>query len=113
MRTIWVVVWSTCFSMAVLWLPSGAGADPTTSKCAKIGDDNWGGKKELPKNQSSIDMLMKLSVDCPAIAGSMSKLANDIKAHLLRQAEARQHLQQLPIYDPGAFNPVAGALGPY
>jgi hypothetical protein len=113
MKTTWIVLWSICVSMALLWLPSGAAADPTTSKCAKIGDDTWGGKKGLPKNQSSIDMLKKLAVDCPAIAGSMERLASDIQAYLQKQAEAREHLQQLPIYDPGGLNPMAGAMGPY
>lgn len=109
MKTTWIVLWSICFAIAILWLPSGAVADPTTSKCAKAGDDNWGGKKGLPKNQSSIDMLKKLAVDCPAIAGSMQRLANDIQAYLQRQAEASKHLQQVPAYDPGAFNSVAGS----
>ena len=113
MNTRWIVLWSIPVLMALLWLPSGAGADPTTSTCAKIGDDRWGGKRGLPKNQSSIDMLKKLAVDCPAIAGSMERLASDITAHLKKQAEASQHLQQLPIYNPGAMEPVAGALGPY
>jgi hypothetical protein len=112
MRTIGIVLWSIYLSMALLWLPSQGVADPTTSKCAQIGDDYWG-KKGLPQNQSSIDMLKKLAVDCPAIAGSMERLASDITAHLKKQAEASQHLQQLPIYNPGAMEPVAGALGPY
>lgn len=102
MRTTWIIVWSIGFSIAPLWLPPGAGADPTTSKCAKMGDDHWGGKKALPKNQSSIDMLKKLAVDCPSIAGSMERMANDIKASLQKQAEAQEDLQLLPIYDPGA-----------
>jgi hypothetical protein len=86
---------------------------PHNEQMRKIGDDTWGGKKGVPKNQSSIDMLKKLAVDCPAIAGSMERLASDIQAYLQKQAEAREHLQQLPIYDPGGLNPMAGAMGPY
>ncbi|HKT36531.1 MAG TPA: hypothetical protein VJR03_17030 [Nitrospira sp.] len=111
MNTRWIVLWSIPVLMALLWLPSGAGADPTTSKCAKIGDDHWGGKRGLPKNQSSIDMLKKLAVDCPAIAGSMERLANDIQAYLQKQAEAHRHLQQIPAYDPGGF--MAGGLSTF
>jgi hypothetical protein len=112
MRTIWIVVWSICFSTALLWLPSGVGADPTTGKCADIGDKMWGPRSQpIPKNQATIDMLTKLAVDCPAIAGSMERLARDMKAHLQKQAEARKDLQQLPIYNPGAINPVAGSMG--
>jgi hypothetical protein len=113
MRATWIVISSICFSMALLWLPSEVAADPTTSKCAKLATILGGGKKGVPKNQSSIDMLKKLAVDCPAIAGSMERLASDIQAYLQKQAEAREHLQQLPIYDPGGLNPMAGAMGPY
>ena len=114
MRTTWIVMWSICFSMALLWLPSGAGADPTTRHCADIGDNIWGGKRELPKNQSSIDMLMKLSVDCPAIAGSMGKLANDIKADQQKQADAKKDVKktgekyQSSAYDPGGIRTRSG-----
>ncbi|HKU50935.1 MAG TPA: hypothetical protein VJQ25_00590 [Nitrospira sp.] len=112
MKTRWIVLSSLC--MALLSPPFGAVADPTTSKCATIGDDYWGGaRKTLPKNQASIDMLKKLAVDCPAIAGSMERLANDMTAYLKKQDEARRRLQQMPEYNPGTFNAVAGALSSF
>jgi hypothetical protein len=111
MRTTWIVVCGICLSMASLWLPSEAGADPTTRQCADIGDKIWGQRsKELPKNQSTIDMLMKLAVDCPALAGSMGRLANSIKADLQKQADASRHVKkagekyQDPAYNPGGSN---------
>lgn len=111
MRATWIVVWAICLSMASVWLPSGADADPTTRHCADIGDRVWGQKnKELPKNQATIDMLMKLSVDCPAIAGSLVRLANSIKADLQKQADASREVKttgeayQNSAYDPGGTN---------
>lgn len=114
MRTIWIVVWSICFSMVLLWLPSGAWADPTTSHCANFGDDIWKGVKEVPKNQASIDMLMKLAADCPAIAGSMEKLAGEIKAYLQKLSSAKGHVKksgekyQSSAYDPGGIRTRSG-----
>lgn len=106
-----VWIWILCGSMALLWLPSRAWADPTTGKCAKIGDDMWG-KKELPNNQASIDMLMKLAVDCPSIAGSMKRLADGIKAWLQRQAEAQDDVKTAGMaYQSTAYNPGGMMLG--
>lgn len=107
-------MWSIGLSMAPLWLPSGAGADPTTKQCVDIGDKIWGQRsRELPKNQSSIDMLMKLAVDCPALAGSMERLAKEIKAHLERQAEASGNVKKVgEKYQSSAYDPGGSDFGP-
>ena len=57
-------------------LPGGSGL------CDERGNDLWNQwlQGKVPKNQATIDKLMKVKSDCPKLAGSMDRMANDIKA---------------------------------
>ena len=50
--------------------------------CDKLGDDLWNQwlQGKVSKNQPTIDKLMTVKSDCPKLAGSMDRMANDIKA---------------------------------
>jgi hypothetical protein len=85
----------------VLWTPSANGFSPEdynvaarTSPvpnilplpggglCDELGNDLWNQwlQGKVPKNQATIDKVMKVKSDCPTLAGSMDIMANDIKA---------------------------------
>ena len=53
-----------------------------SSACDELGNNLWNQwlQGKVPKNQVTIDKLMKVKSDCPKLAGSMDRMANDIKA---------------------------------
>ncbi|MDK2743658.1 MAG: hypothetical protein H8K03_02105 [Nitrospira sp.] len=85
-----------------LWTPSANGFSPEdynvaarpapvpnipaipgmSSVCDELGDDLWNKwlQGKVPKNQATIDKLMEAKRDCPKLAGSMDRMANEIKA---------------------------------
>ena len=52
------------------------------SACDELGNDLWNQwlQGKVSKNQPTIDKLMTVKSDCPKLAGSMDRMANDIKA---------------------------------
>ena len=52
------------------------------SACDELGNELWNQwlQGKVSKNQPTIDKLMKVKSDCPKLAGSMDRMANDIKA---------------------------------
>lgn len=81
-----MVVCLMCLSVLWLWLPSGAKA----VTCQAIGNDIWlqWGQGKLPQNDATIDKVLKVKNDCPQLAGSLDRIANDIKAAREKIAEA-------------------------
>ncbi|HKP01102.1 MAG TPA: hypothetical protein VJU02_05680 [Nitrospiraceae bacterium] len=80
-------VWGMGLIMLCLWLPAGSGAAPN---CQAIGDDLWKQWHQgvLPRNDATIDKLLKAKSDCPQLGGSMTSMTNDIKVQREKVAEA-------------------------
>ena len=63
-------------------IPPLPGMLPGKDICDETGNHLWNQwlQGKVPKNQATIDKLMKVKSECPKLAGSMDRMANDIKA---------------------------------
>jgi hypothetical protein len=86
----------TFLSMVLLCLPLGTSAVQTDQLCAGMADSLWDQwqKGMLPKNADTIIKVLKVASDCPRLAGSMDKIANDIKAYQEKKERAIKRLKK-------------------
>lgn len=82
MKILWVVVCVICLAVGWLSVPRSSPAVDTSLLCPGMADSIWDQwhKGMLPKNADTIIKVLKVASDCPKLAGSMEKIAYDIKA---------------------------------
>jgi hypothetical protein len=95
MRISWVVGCVICFAVGLLWFPSGTGAVQTSLLCTGQGDSLWGQwlRGMLPRNDATIEKVLKVKGDCPQLAGSMDRIADVIKAEREKRRKAYDDIQ--------------------
>lgn len=88
MKISYAVVCMMYWSMLLLWFPSGSEAG--TTNCQGVGNDLWKqwGEMKLPRNDATIDKLLKVKQECPQLGKSMGSIVNEIKAQREKVAEA-------------------------
>ena len=122
MNIVRMVAYGIVLLAGLLWLSSKVEAVPSGPLCQGTADSLWDqwGKGMLPKTEGTVDKVLQFRQDCPQQGGSMLSIANSIRAHQTKQAEATMHADkynkaldnrrfQSPAYDPAGL---PGRTGP-
>lgn len=94
MKLLWVVVCVIWLAVGWLSVPHSSLAVDTSLLCPGMADSIWDQwhKGMLPKNADTIIKVLKVASDCPKMAGSLEKIAYEIKAFQEKKERAAKHL---------------------